>query len=243
MKEINLEDVKKSLIGMKIQYTEGDVPENMLELIKSFGYVALPITANLTNLDGIDAEIGVVVHNKDLNVDDGIYIFTVLRSGQAGFLVVKPGTISRAPLIRKVTGDITNAISGLDLPPMMPFDMVEIVAHTIAGTFMKMLIESCQIPEEYEQLFLHLYMPKFLTNVGMYFVGATKEDGTPMVYEEIANIEPMMIWRSIQKGVNNNESGVAGETTGEFTGEFTGESKEKYAGETKEIEIEKEKEA
>lgn len=219
MREIDLEEIKKSLTEMNIPYTEGAAPENQAELIKSFGYAALPLRVDLTNAKDVDTELGVVVHNADLTVDDGIYIFTVLHSGQAAFIVVEPGTISRAPIVRKVTGDIINAINGMDLPPLMPFDMIEITAHMLAGTFIKRMMDSIKIPEEYEQAFKHLYMPKFLANVGLYFVGATREDGSPMVYEEIANMEPMMILRSIQKGATDNEGRNAGETEAETKAE------------------------
>lgn len=242
-----MECVKAALTEMGIPYKEGDVPENQATLVKSYKYNTLPITVDLTQFDKVDAEMGIVVQNSDSTVDDGIYIFTVLHSGQAGFIVVIPGTISRAPLVRKVTGDIVTAITGLDLPPLMPFDMVEITAHMLTGTFMKMMIEACRIPKEYEQAFLRLYMPKFLANVGLYFVGATKEDGSPMVYEEIANMEPMMIWNSIQKGADSNESNNAGETAGKIedrteTEENREDAKETTAGETGEETVETKKE-
>lgn len=225
-----IECVKATLTEMGIPYKEGDVPENQSTLVKSYKYNTLPLTVDLTQFDKVDAETGIVVQNADPTVDDSVYIFTVLHSGQAGFIVVMPGTISRAPLVRKVTGDIVTAITGLDLPPLMPFDMVEITAHMLTGTFMKIMMEACRIPEEYEQAFLRLYMPKFLANVGLYFVGATRDDGTPMVYEEIANMEPMMIWNSIQKGADSNENSNAGDTT-EETGEGTESEKTVETGE------------
>lgn len=207
-----IECVKTALTEMGIPYKEGDVPENQSSLVKLYNYKTLPLTVDLTQVDKVDSEMGIVVQNADSTVDDGVYIFTVLHSGQAGFIVIMPGTVSRAPLIRKVTGDIVTAVTGLDLPPLMPFDMVEITAHMLAGTFMRMMMEACRIPAEYEQAFLRLYMPKFLANVGLYFVGATRDDGSPMVYEEIANMEPMMIWNSIQKGTGSNENNNTGET-------------------------------
>lgn len=216
MKELNLEEVKTALTEMGIPYKEDDVPENLMksltELVKFFNYTPSPLWANLTNIDTVDAELGIIVRNSDLEMDNGVYIFTVLHSGQAGFIVVEPSTMSRAPLIRKVTGDLISAVTAVDLPPLQPFDMIEITAHLLAGTFMKVIMESCNIPKEYEQPFLHLYMPKFLANVGMYFAGAVKEDGSPMVYEETANIEPMIAWRSIMKGAGKNEGDTAGET-------------------------------
>lgn len=224
MDRLDLEQVKASLSGMGIPYKDGSVLGNQLELIKSFNYEALPLTVDLTNVDSIDAETGAVVRYMDPSVDNGIYIFTVLHSGQAGFIVVEPGTVSRAPLIRKVAGDLVSAVNAVDLPPLMPFDMVEVTAHMLAGTFMKTVMKACRIPKEYEQPFLRLYMPKFLANVGMYFVGAAKEDGSPMVYEEIVNMEPMIVWRSLQKGaVGTDENGDAGEDGRRGTAEGTQE--------------------
>lgn len=219
MKEWNLDDIRSALTEMGIPYNEGNVPAHLMELITAFKYEAAPILTDLTNVDTVDAELGIIVRNMDYDADDGIYIFTVMHSGQAGFIVVQPCTVSRAPLIRKVTGDLISAVTGIDLPPLLPFDMVEITAHMIAGTFMKTLMESCHIPKDYEQIFMRLYMPKFLANVGMYFVGATKEDGSPMVYEETANMEPMMIWRSIQKGAGNEKdsTGAAADGNGSST--------------------------
>lgn len=201
--EWNLEAIKSALTDMGIPYSEGDVPENLMRLIEIFGYEASPLLADLAEADTVEAELGVVVRNKDHDVDNGVYIFTVLHSGQAGFIVVQPGTVSRAPLVRKVTGDLIAAMTSVDLPPLQPFDMVEIMAHVLAGTFMKTIMESCGVPKEYEKPFLRLYMPKFLANMGLYFTGAVKEDGTPMVYEETVNIEPMIAWRKIWKGAEN----------------------------------------
>lgn len=221
----NLEHVKKALENMGIPYKKDKIPSNQLSLITSFGYEALSLIVDLTNIETVDAETGIIVKNKDQTVDNGIYIFTVLHSGQAGFIVVEPGTISRTPMVRKVSGDVIAAVNGIDMPPLMPYDMVEIVAHSLTGTFMKMLADSCRIPKEYQQAFLRLYVPKFLANVGMYFVGATTDDGKPMIYEEIVNMEPMVIWNALQKGKDSNESEGAGNTEAEETG--TGEEGKK----------------
>lgn len=222
-KEFSMEEIEEALKSMNIPYKRKEAPENQASLAKSFQYEALPIVVNLKSVDTVDSETGVIVRNMDKEADNGVYIFTVLHTGQAGFIVVIPGTISRAPMIRKATGDTITAIMGIDYPPLKPFDMVEIVAFTLANTFLKFMMDSCQIPEEYRSLFMRTYMPKFLANVGLYFTGATKEDGSPMVYEEIVNMEPMMIWQSIQKGAKGNESestdggsdgnGTAGEET------------------------------
>lgn len=121
-----LEEIKTALLEMEIPYADGEGPEHLLELARSFGYQPFPIMADLSGLTQVDAEIGILVQNSDLATDDGVYIFSVLHSGQAGFLVVCPGTVSRAPLIRKVAGDITTALQGLDLPPLTPLTWLKL---------------------------------------------------------------------------------------------------------------------
>lgn len=224
IKKFSMEEIKEALTSMNIPFKDEEAPGNQASLAKTFQYETLPLTVDLRGVDTVDAEAGIIVRNMDGTSDNGVYIFTVLHSGQAGFIVVIPSTISRAPMIRKVTGDMITAISGIDFPPLKPFDMVEIMTHTLSNTFMKFMMESCQIPKEYHAAFLRLYMPKFLANMGLYFTGATKEDGSPMIYEEIVNMEPMMIWRSIQKGAQNNESE---DTDGDAAGEGTAEEGKK----------------
>lgn len=218
MKEFTEKEIEDALRSMNIPYKRKQPPANQASLAKTFQYEALPIIVNLKSVDTVDAERGIIVKNMDKTADNGVYIFTVLRTGQAGFIVVIPSTISKAPMIRKVTGDMISAITGIDLPPLKPFDMVEIMAYTLANTFLRFMMESCQIPEEHRSLFLRLYMPRFLANIGLYFTGATKEDGSPMIYEEVVNMEPMMIWQSIQKGAQGNESEHADGSSGAFEG-------------------------
>lgn len=197
MKELNLEVVKTTLADMGIPYSEDGLPENLVRLVKQYGYDPAPLLVDLTEVDTVDAEIGLIVRNANLEVDDGVYIFTVLHSGKAGFIVVQPCTISRAPLIRKLSGDLTSAITAVELPPLQPFDMIEIVGQLLVGTFLKTIMESYNVPKEYEQPFLRLYMPKFLANVGMYYVGLVNEDGSPKVHEQTANMEPMIVCQSL----------------------------------------------
>lgn len=195
----SMEEIKAALDEMKIPYKEEQPQPNQLSVINSFGYSAFPLIADLTRVDTVDAETGIIVKNADGGVDNGIYIFTVLHTGQAAFVVVIPGTISHAPMIRRISGDIISAINGIDLPPMMPYDMVEVMARVLSSTFMKMVTESCNIPAEYHEPFLRIYMPKFLANIGMYYVGAEDEDGKPVIYEEIVNMEPMIVWNAMRK--------------------------------------------
>lgn len=196
--QFTIDEIKEALKEMNIPYKEENT-KKYLDLIQSFHYEPLPLTVDLKNIDTVDAMQGVVVRNIDSTIDNGVYVFTILSSGQAGFFVIIPGTVSRAPMIRKVAGDLISLVNGIDFPPLMPFDMVEITGHLLANTFINMIMESCNIPKENRKRFARLYMPKFLANVGMHFTGAAKEDGSPMIYEEIVNIEPMILYRAMMK--------------------------------------------
>lgn len=214
-KEFTLEEIKESLDAMGLPYKEesedGINRLNQANIVRTYGYETLPLVVDLKAVDEMDAELGLIVRNADKQVDNGVYVFTVLRSGQAGFLVVEPSTISRAPMIRKVSGDLISAVNGVDLPPLMPFDMIEIAGRLLTSTFIKLIMDSCKIPKEQAHIFMQLYFPKFLANIGLYFAGAVNEDGTPQIYEETANMEPMMIWNSIQKGLDNENADTGDE--------------------------------
>ena len=206
MEELNLDEIKGLLNEMGLHYKEESAPEPVQNLIRSFGYRPFPLVVDVSKLENMDASRGALVQNQDLSVDNGVYVFALLHSGQAGFLVVKPGTVSRAPLIRQAAGDVLTAVSGLDIPPLLPFDMMEVAGHVLVNTCIKSIMEACGVEKQYESLFVKLYLPKFLINVAMYMTGAVNEDGSPMIYEATANIEPMAIWQGIQKGVMNVET-------------------------------------
>ena len=206
MEELNLDEIKDLLNEMGLHYKEENAPEPEQNLIRSFGYRPFPLVVDVSALENMDASRGTLVQNQDLSVDNGVYVFALLHSGQAGFLVVKPGTVSRAPLIRQAAGDVLTAVSGLNIPPLLPFDMMEVAGHVLVNTCIKSIMEACGVEKQYESLFVKLYLPKFLINVAMYMTGAVNEDGSPMIYEATANIEPMAIWQGIQKGVINVET-------------------------------------
>lgn len=221
MEELNLDEIKGLLDEMGLHYKEESAPELEQNLIRSFGYRPFPLIVDVSTLENMDASRGILVQNQDLSVDNGVYVFALLHSGQAGFLVVKPGTVSRAPLIRQAAGDVLTAVSGLDIPPLLPFDMMEVAGHVLVNTCIKSIMEACGVEKQYESLFVKLYLPKFLINVAMYMTGAVNEDGSPMIYEATANIEPMAIWQGIQKGV------MRVETEDRASGDGSGKKEEK----------------
>lgn len=220
MEELNLDEIKSLLNEMGLHYKEEDAPETVQNLIRSFGYRPFPLIVDVSTLENMDASRGILVQNQDLSVDNGVYVFALLHSGQAGFLVVKPGTVSRTPLIRQAAGDILTAVSGLDIPPLLPFDMMQVAGHVLVNTCIKSIMEACGVEKQYESLFVKLYLPKFLINVAMYMTGAVNEDGSPMIHEATANIEPAAIWQNIKKGamdIEDKDKAAAGNGNGEKT--------------------------
>ena len=206
--ELDLNEIKTLLDEMDLPYIDRPAPEPEQNLMSAFGYRPYPLTVDLSGLDTLDADRGTLVQKKDLSQDNGVYVFAILESGRAGFLVVRPSTISRAPFVHRVTGDLVAAVTGVDAPPLLPFDMVEITGQVLVKTCLKDIMDVYGVEEAYRPLFLKLYLPKFLVNVAMYMTGAAGEDGSPLIYEETVNIEPAAIWETIKKEVKKrNEEG------------------------------------
>ena len=193
------EKVISGLNALGTPYQKRDVETSLTNFIDTCGYKVHPIIVNLTTLETVDADIGVVVTHKDEANNDGTYVFCVLKNNTLGLITIVPSTISKSVMVRRVSGDVTNAIQGIDMPPLTTYDMVEVVGQVIANTVMKMVMSSCNIPKDKEWEFVRVYMPKFLSNVAMQYVGATNEEGKPMVHEEITDMEPTLVRQMVMK--------------------------------------------
>lgn len=191
--QLNWEQIKTNLDTMGMSYQERPVDETLSGYIEQCGYVTHPLIVNMDNVELVDATLGVLVTHVDEKTNNGVYIFVVLRDHTQGLITVIPSTISKGSLLRKVEGDITNAITGLSLPAMTPFDMIEVTGQVLANTVLKDIMTAYHIPREKEKVFLRMYLPKFLSNVASYYLGVKTKDGKPAVAEEIADMEPAMI--------------------------------------------------
>ena len=47
MNKLNLEEIKATLTEMGLSYTEGNVPDNLVRLTKTYGYTVIPIVVDL----------------------------------------------------------------------------------------------------------------------------------------------------------------------------------------------------
>lgn len=191
--QLNWEQIKTNLDTMGMSYQERPVDETLSGYIEQCGYVTHPLIVNMDNVELVDATLGVLVTHVDEKTNNGVYIFVVLRDHTQGLITVIPSTISKGSLLRKAEGDITNAITGLSLPAMTPFDMIEVTGQVLANTVLKDIMTAYHIPREKEKVFLRMYLPKFLSNVASYYLGVKTKDGKPAVAEEIADMEPAMI--------------------------------------------------
>lgn len=192
--------IKENLDKINVPYQKREAEACLSGFITQCGYHAQPMVVKLSDLDTVDADIGVIVTHENPDVNNGVYIFCVLQNQALGLITVIPSTISKSPVIRRVTGDVTNAVTGVVMPMLTTFDMIEITGQVIANTVMKSLITAFNIPKEKEHAFICLYLPKFLANVAMYYTGASDKNGNPMVMEEIADMEPAQIRQMVMGG-------------------------------------------
>ena len=195
--QLDWEQIKANLETMGMHYQERTIDDALSSYIYQCGYQTHPLVVNMEQVEFIDATIGVVVTHIDEQTNNGVYVFVVLRDHTQGLITVIPSTISKGPILRKVEGDITNAITGISKPPLTPFDMIEVTGQVLANTVMKDLMSAFHIPREKEKTFLRIYLPKFLSNVASYYLGVKTKDGKPVVLEEIADMEPAMIRKMV----------------------------------------------
>ena len=161
--------------------------------VRECGYEAHAGMVDLRHTETVNADLGVIVTNLDRGTNNGVYIFCVMKDHTLGLVTVIPSTVSKTPMVRRVSGDVTSAVTGLVLPPLTPFDMVEVTGQVIANTVMKDIMSAYHIPEGKQKQFISIYMPKFLANVAKYYLGAADAEGNPMVNEEIVDMEPFMV--------------------------------------------------
>ena len=191
--EIAWETVKKNLGAMHVSYQEREADPSLAAFIAQCGYRAFPMLVNVSSLEEVQADLGVLVAHQDEEVNNGVYVFCVLNDHNLALITVIPSTVSKGPLIRRLSGELTDAITGVILPPLTPFDMVELTGQILANTVMKQVMSAQGIPKEKEQVFTCLYLPRFLADVAMYYTGAAGKDGKPLVNEEIVDMEPARI--------------------------------------------------
>lgn len=190
--KLDWDTVKSNLTEMNVSFAECEPNESLAGFIAQCGYVAHPMIVNLHNLETVDSDMGVIVTSANETVNDGVYIFSVLNDNSLALITIIPSTIAKGPMIRKLSGDYTDAIMSVVTEPLTTFDLIEITGQVLSNTVMKQVMRAFNIPKEKEHSFVSVYMPKFLAEVAMYYTGASK-DGKPLVNEEIANMEPALV--------------------------------------------------
>lgn len=193
MQNINWNLVKANLNTLGLSGKEQEITEDLKEFIRQCGYQAYPMIVDLSEMDEIDSDMGIIVTPLNEADNNGIYVFCVLKDYRVSLIVVVPSTITKGPMIRKVCGDLTDAITGIALPPLTAFDLVEVVGQVIVNTVMNEFLTAFGIPKERKDEFVRIYLPKFLANVAMYYTGAKNEKGEPILEEETVNMEPLQV--------------------------------------------------
>ena len=180
LKEMELPIVDKSDIGQ--------TPELMRSLAEGvYQFEMSDIFVDLQNVEELKSSIGVVVTYADQTYNDGVYIFTVQEDSSISLIVVIPSTIATGPMIRRVSGDIISAITGLNLPTLSVFDKVEVAGHVVADTIITPMMDMLNIPQNKRTQFVMIYLPRFMANVAQQYIGSST------LKEEVVEMEPYMV--------------------------------------------------
>lgn len=193
-------EVMKKLEEMNIPLIKGEGSHTLTlidELAKYYGLETYGKYVDLSHLEDLTAVEGTIVSYKDNESNNGIYAFCVQEDKSIGMFVIIPSTISTAPMIRQVTGDVTSLITGADLPLLTTFDKVEIAGFVISNVIIKPMIESLNIPEGKEHEFEAIYLPRFMSNVARQFLGSEE------LKEETVEMEPQMVKAMIIENMQN----------------------------------------
>lgn len=163
--------------------------------MKTYGkYVDLSAVEDLQALEGT-----VVTHEAEYS-NNGVYVFCIQEDQSVGMFVLIPSTISKAPMIRQATGDLTSLISGADLPLLTTFDKVEITGFVIANTVIKPLMDSLNIPKAKRKDFERIFLPRFMSNVARQYLGSDE------LKEEIVEMEPQLVKQMVIEDLEKEKS-------------------------------------
>lgn len=184
---LDWELILPKLEEMDLVIDESFSSDALSELANIYGFISHNKFVNLSAIDGIDTEWGLIVTYQEEFSNNGVYIFCVQHDTSIGLFVITPSTISKAPMISEVTGNFVTAMTGVDTPPLTTFDKTEIYGTLIVDTMIKPLMDALNIPPEKRDNFVNLYLPRFLSNVARQYLG----DET--LKEEVVEMEPQMV--------------------------------------------------
>lgn len=166
----------------------GQTPELMRPIVEDvYQFVMSDIFVDLRGVEDLNAVSGVVVTYKNQEGNNGVYIFTIQHDSSISLMVVIPSTVSTGPMVRRVSGDIADAITGLDLPILSMFDKVEVAGHVVADTIITPMMDMLNIPHNKRAQFVMIYLPRFMANVAQQYIGSSE------LKEEVVEMEPHMV--------------------------------------------------
>lgn len=191
MKDLpSMNEIDKALEAIEVPLLSGE-GSTTLPLIdqaaEMYGMKTYGKYVDLSGIEELRALEGTVVTHEAEYSNNGVYVFCIQEDQSVGMFVVIPSTISKAPMIRQSTGDLTSLITGADLPLLTTFDKVEITGFVIANTVIKPLMESLNVPKSKRKDFERLYLPRFMSNVARQYLGSDE------LKEEIVEMEPQLV--------------------------------------------------
>lgn len=195
-----MEEIDKALEVMEIPVISGEGSATLPlidQAAKLYGMKTHGKYVDLSGIEELKVLEGTVVTHEAEHSNNGVYVFGIQEDQSIGMFVLIPSTISKAPMIRQATGDITSLITGADLPLLTTFDKVELAGFVISNTIIKPMMDSLNIPGSKRKDFERLYLPRFMSNVARQFLGSEE------LKEEIIEMEPQLVKQMIMDESNS----------------------------------------
>lgn len=214
MNEKLQQTINENLFKLNIPFIEDSYNEQIAhhldELANLYGFTSLKQYVDLRLVEGLTAEIGVLIQYKDLENNNGVYVFCINTDQSISLMSIIPSTIDKSPQILSISGNIQNAITGMDLPILTCFDKVEIAGYVIVNTVIKPLMQALNIRKEQEKDFIMMYLPNFLATVAKQYLGdkSLRQEEVEMIPFQIKKIldikENDKLDASRENGVSKN---------------------------------------
>lgn len=187
-RELDWDTIKGNLEQMGAPIIEGYSFAPLAQLAQAYGLRSHDVFIDVKNFEELTTDVALIVTYADETINNGIYAYCAQQDGSTAMMVIEPSTIAKGPMISRATGDIVDAITGItDLPILTTFDKVEVVGAVLVRTIIEPLMDTLSIPEQGRDLFIKLYLPRFLSNTAYQYLGSET------IKEEMVEMEPYTV--------------------------------------------------
>lgn len=198
--KLDLERITQDLVQNNTPIIEGYSFAPLVQLAQAHGLHSHDIFIDVSSIPEVHSDVALIVTYADEGVNNGVYAYCAQPDGSTAMMVIQPSTISKGPMISRVTGDVVDAITGIEnMPILTTFDKVEVIGGVIGRTVLEPLMDTLGIPEAGRELFEKLYLPRLMANIAFQYLGSDQ------LKEEMVEMEPYTVKQMVLQSLRPQE--------------------------------------